>query len=147
MKRSTFIGSIVLVCLTGLAAQTFADLSSLRGTAAIKGAEPPPPELEKFINDKENIARTFEQQPPLVPHDNEKYTINLKVNKCLDCHMKQPGKAEAKSVEMGESHFVDRNGNKLDRPSSARYFCNQCHVPQVDAQPLVGNDFRSVSIE
>jgi cytochrome c-type protein NapB len=59
--------------------------------------------------------------------------------------MKQPGKDEAKSVEMSESHFIDRDGNKLDKPAGARHFCTQCHVPQVDAPPLVGSSFTSVS--
>ena len=145
MKRSMLLGSILLVCLAGLATQAFADLTSLRGAAPVAGDEPPPPELQRVINDKENIDRTFKEQPPLVPHDNEKYTISLTDNKCLECHMKQPGKDEAKSVEMGESHFMDRDGNKLDHPSSRRYFCNQCHVPQIDAPPLVGNDFKSVA--
>jgi len=143
MKRSTFFGSFLLLCLVAVTGQAAADVSSLRGVSEIP-VTGDAPEMQRFINDKENIARTFEQQPPLVPHDNDDYTISLKENKCLDCHMKQPGKAEAKSVEMGESHFVDRQGNKLDRPSSARYFCTQCHVPQIDAEPLVGTTFTSV---
>lgn len=143
MKRSVFFVSFLLVCLAGLAGQAVADISSLRGVSEIPVTESAP-EMREFINDKENIARTFKEQPPLVPHDNEKYTISLKENKCLDCHMKQPGKEKAKSVEMGESHFLDRDGNKLDHPSSRRYFCNQCHVPQIDAPPLVGSTFTSV---
>jgi cytochrome c-type protein NapB len=31
---------------------------------------------------------------------------------------------------------------KLPEASSARYNCVQCHVPQVDAPPLVENDFK-----
>ena len=146
MKRSSFL----LFCLGALwvvlSGQVLADLSSLRGDGMVTGT-PEAPELQKFINDKENVERTFEQQPPLVPHDNEKYTITLKENKCLECHMVQPGKKESKSVEMGESHFVNRDGKKLDHPSSARYFCNQCHVPQIDAPPLVGNTFKSVAVK
>ena len=142
MKLSTFMVFILVSCAIGLAGQAVADVNSLRGAEAVP-ATPPAPKLMKFINDKENIDRTFEEQPPLVPHSNEKYTINLQTNKCLDCHMKQEGKEEAKSVEMGESHFVDRNGNKLAKPSARRYFCDQCHVPQVDAPPLVGTTFQA----
>ncbi len=144
MKRSMIFGSFWFICLVGLAVQAVADINSLRGVAEIPATEPAP-ELQEFIDDKENIARTFDEQPPLVPHDSEKYSITLKENKCLDCHVKQPGKAEAKSVEMSESHFIDRDGNKLDTPSSRRYFCNQCHVPQIDAEPLIGTTFRSAS--
>ncbi|MCB1790894.1 MAG: nitrate reductase cytochrome c-type subunit [Gammaproteobacteria bacterium] len=146
MKRSNVIHWLLFVCLAVINFQvSSAGLTSLRGDAAIEAAEPAPPELERFINDKENVDRTFKQQPPLIPHTNEKYTINLRVNKCLDCHMKQPGKDEAKSVEMSESHFMDRAGNKLDHPSGARHFCTQCHVPQIDAKPLVENTFKTVA--
>ncbi len=142
MKRSMVLVSFLLVCLVGLAGQAFADISSLRGVPEIPvtgGA----PEVLEFISDKENVKRTFEEQPPLVPHENEKYTINLQTNKCLECHMKQDGKDEAKSVEMSESHFMDRDGNKLAKPSGARHFCTLCHVPQVDVKPLVGSNFQA----
>lgn len=142
MKQSTFVVFIVVACLVGLAGQAVADLSSLRGAEPVPAMEPPPAMMD-FINDKENIKRSFEEQPPLVPHTNEKYTINLTTNKCLDCHMKQEGKDEAKSVVMSESHFVDRNGVKHTKPAGSRHFCTQCHVPQVDAKPLVGSSFQA----
>ena len=142
MKQSAFVILIAVACLVGMAGQAVADLTSLRGATSVPTTADAP-ELMKFINDKENFERTFEEQPPLVPHTNEKYTINLQTNKCLDCHMKQPGKDEAKSVELSESHFMDRNGNKLDKPSAGRHFCTQCHVPQVDAKPLVESDFQA----
>jgi len=142
MKQSTFIVFIVAVFLVGLVGQAAADLNSLRGAEALP-ATPQAPELMKFISDKENVDRTFEEQPPLVPHENEKYVINLTTNKCLDCHMKQDGKEEAKSVEMSESHFIDRNGKKLAKPTGGRHFCTQCHVPQVDAKPLIGTSFQA----
>lgn len=141
MKLSTFIVSIVATCMLGLAGQVLADVKSLRGMAIPSTVQAP--QFEKFIKDKENVDRTFEEQPPLVPHENEKYTINLQTNKCLDCHMKQEGKDEAKSVEMSESHFVDRNGNKLAKPTGGRHFCTQCHVPQVDRAPLIGTSFQA----
>ncbi len=39
------------------------------------------------------------------------------------------------------THFMDREGQVLSSVTPRRYFCNQCHVPQLDAKPLVGNDF------
>ena len=141
MKLSTFFVCVLAAFVVGLAGQASAEVTSLRGADVPVTLEAP--KLLKFIKDKENVERTFEEQPPVVPHENEKYAINLKQNKCLECHMKQEGKEEAKSVEMGESHFVDRNGNKLAKPTAARYFCNQCHVPQVDAPPLIGTNFQA----
>ena len=142
MKLSTFIVFILVTCVVGLAGHAVADVNSLRGAEAVP-ATPAAPKLMSFINDKENIDRTFEEQPPLVPHSNEKYTITLQQNKCLDCHVKQEGKEVAKSVEMSDSHFMDRDGNKLAKPYGGRYFCNQCHVPQVDAPPLIGTSFQA----
>jgi cytochrome c-type protein NapB len=142
MKRTISVAVLLAVCLaTGYAAA----LQSLRGAEI--GVTKDAPEVLDYRKDKESIPRTFEQQPPLVPHLNERYRIDLKENECLGCHMKQPGKDEAKSVELSESHFVDRNGNKLDKPAGSRYFCTQCHVPQVDAKPLVESSFKSVSVD
>ena len=36
---------------------------------------------------------------------------------------------------------MDRDGNFLAEISPRRYFCNQCHVTQKDAKPLVDNTF------
>lgn len=141
MKLSTLIVLALVTSVTGLVGQASAEVMSLRGAEVPAMVQAPT--LLRFIRDKENVDRTFEEQPPVVPHENEKYTISLKENKCLDCHVKQEGKEEAKSVEMSESHFMDRDGNKLDKPSGARHFCTQCHVPQMDLQPLVGTNFQA----
>ena len=146
MKPISVMVSLLLACAAGLAGQVLAGspaLESLRGMEPVTATEPPPA-LRDYINDKENIPRTFNEQPPLVPHEVDKYTINLTENKCLECHMKQAGKDKAKSVEMSEAHFTDRNGNKLDHPSASRHFCNQCHVPQIDAMPLIGSNFQPI---
>ncbi len=142
MKRFRLIQLIVAASLVAIAAHSVGEVQSLRGSADVIATTDAPDKL-KFKKDKENIPRTFEEQPPLVPHLNDKYTISLTENGCLECHMKQPGKDEAKSVEISESHYVDRDGNKLDRPAGGRHFCTQCHVPQADAQPLVGTSFVS----
>jgi cytochrome c-type protein NapB len=144
MKQSIHVSWILAACLALGADQGLADIASLRGAQEVPVTTSAPEEL-RYKRDKENIPRTFEEQPPLVPHLNEKYTINLKENKCLDCHVKQPGKDEARSVPVPESHYVDRQGNKLDHPAASRHFCTQCHVPQVDAKPLVESRFQSVS--
>ncbi len=39
------------------------------------------------------------------------------------------------------THFMDRDGQFLAEVSPRRYFCTQCHVPQNEVKPLVGNDF------
>jgi cytochrome c-type protein NapB len=42
------------------------------------------------------------------------------------------------------THYQDRDGNFLADVAPRRYFCEQCHVPQVDAKPLVENTFQDV---
>lgn len=96
----------------------------------------------KTPGEQEKIARSFEQQPPLIPHKADGYNINFKVNRCLECHDK-PFYKEEKAPKIGDSHYKDRDGKVMDKISMARYNCNQCHVPQVDAQPLVSNTFSS----
>jgi cytochrome c-type protein NapB len=98
--------------------------------------------MGKTPGEQEKIARNFEQQPPLIPHKADGYNINFKVNRCLECHDK-PFYKEEKAPKIGDSHYKDRDGKVMGKISMARYNCNQCHVPQVNAQPLVSNTFQS----
>ncbi len=86
------------------------------------------------------MNREFRQQPPLVPHKTEAYQVDLKVNQCLTCH-DWANAGEKKAPTLSMTHYADREGRQLDRVSGTRWFCTQCHVPQVDAEPLVENEF------
>ncbi len=44
-------------------------------------------------------------------------------------------------MPVGVTHYMDRDGNVLGDISPRRYFCEQCHVAQADAKPLVENTF------
>ena len=48
------------------------------------------------------------------------------------------------AVAVSVTHYMDRDGNFLAEISPRRYFCEQCHVAQVDAKPLVDNRFEDV---
>lgn len=91
--------------------------------------------------DRDPIPRDYVQQPPMVPHTVEGYTVNIKVNKCLTCHSWANYK-EKKATKISQTHFTDREGNDLANVSARRYFCTQCHAPQADAKPLVENEFQ-----
>jgi cytochrome c-type protein NapB len=95
----------------------------------------------EVMNVSGGIARSYKQQPPMVPHEVEKYKINLKVNGCLTCHSKKTYE-EKKAPKVGDSHYENRDGKVLDTLSARRYFCTQCHVPQMGADPLVHNSFQ-----
>ncbi len=106
--------------------------------------ESPPPLVKQWQRDRDPIPRDFVQQPPLIPHSIASYQITRNANKCLECHSwshyKQFG-----ATKISLTHFKDRNGTELADVSARRYFCTTCHVPQVDAQPLVDNTFRRIS--
>jgi len=92
------------------------------------------------------IPRSFAQQPPLIPHSIEGYVIDLKINICLACH-DRPSYQATKAPKIGDSHYRDREGKELKHISMGRYNCTQCHEPQENAQPLVGNTFQPAKME
>jgi cytochrome c-type protein NapB len=48
------------------------------------------------------------------------------------------------ATKISQTHFEDREEQVLANVSARRYFCTQCHVPQVNAKPLVENKFQPV---
>ena len=137
---------IALLALLGSGVMPLAtqaeDLTSLRGTLAPD--EPAVvPEMKRWNKDGEPLDRAYMQQPPLIPHQIKGYKINLKYNKCLTCHSWANAKHSG-APRISQTHFEDRDGNTLANVSPRRYFCNQCHVPQVNAKPLVANTFQPV---
>ncbi len=87
------------------------------------------------------IPRTFTGQPPLVPHAIARYEpITVEQNDCLDCHISDELNGR-KMPRMGDSHFVAPVASGNPAVDMARYECTTCHVAQVDAKPLIENDF------
>lgn len=95
--------------------------------------------MGKFVKEAD-WDRSFEDQPPLIPHKTTKGDITLRKNKCLDCHSNENWREE-EAVKMTASHFMTRADERLKKASSRRYFCTQCHVPQVDRDALVKNSY------
>jgi len=118
---------------------------SLRGKVDIPTQEAPAPVYRLSLN-QESFPRNFKEQPPLTPHKVEKYRINLKANGCLKCHDKDTYKEEDAPLA-GKSHYMGEDGKEMEILHMSRYFCNQCHVPQVDAKPLVANTFVGVPVK
>jgi len=142
MKKITAIA--VLLVTVGFSIQTAAEtVSSLRGETNID-QDSSAPTAKKYNKDKEPIARDYVQQPPLIPHKIKNYRINLKSNKCMSCHS-WSNYREAGATKISQTHFESRDKNVLANVSARRYFCTQCHVPQVGAQPLVENEFQPVT--
>ena len=138
-----------LIILATIAGFTFTlqspaeELSSLRGPVEID-QDSKSPEMKHYPKDGETIVRDYVQQPPLVPHTIARYKINLKSNKCLGCHSWKNYR-QYDATKISQTHFEDRDANVLANVSARRYFCTQCHVPQVNAKPLVENEFKPVT--
>lgn len=120
-------------------------IASLRGFHALD-KEAKEIEKKKQFKSGDGIKRNWELQPPSIPHSIEKDRITLKGNTCLKCHSKANHEKE-KAPVFSKSHYITRNMKVLDKLSPRRYFCNQCHTPQADVDPLVKNSFKSNTIK
>lgn len=124
-------------CCVGWVAWGAEKYESLRGGDVPAGSNPA---VEMDWKAQEtSMSRTFVHQPPLIPHTIDEYTISATVNDCLDCH----GEADSGAPQPHSSHYLDRDGKKSAKVSSRWYFCTQCHIGQVDAEPLVENIFQA----
>ncbi|WJW75358.1 nitrate reductase cytochrome c-type subunit [Thiohalobacter sp. IOR34] len=142
MKKSIVTALGLALALGGYASLAVSELASLRGAQDLT-EESKVPAMKQYRKDGEVFDREYVQQPPLIPHKIEGYQINRKFNKCLSCHSWANYK-EAGATKISQTHFEDRDKNVLANVSARRYFCTQCHVPQVNAKPLVDNTFEPV---
>lgn len=144
MKRTvTMVAALTAALLFGCT-QQFAGIKSMRG-ADVAASDAVATEKE-YVGEKPGlqkpIARTFDGQPPLIPHAVRNFDeITLEENQCMTCHSEEKYQ-EKRAPKVGDSHFINpATGQKLAKVSMARHNCVQCHVAQVDAPPLVENQF------
>ena len=105
--------------------------------------EPPAPRLPTVENRDLRRMRAYPMQPPTIPHKIDDYQLDLNANKCMSCHSRVRT-ADTQAPMISVTHYQDRDGNFLAELSPRRYFCTQCHVPQTEVKPLVGNEFIDV---
>ncbi len=132
-----FISVTAMLLLGSPLAFADGEVESLRGATPID-ASSVEPTVKQWQHEQKSFERTFAQQPPLIPHDIDGFEITRQTNTCLACH----SKANFQNVGapmVGATHFRNPDGEVLETISGARYFCNQCHVRQVEAEPLVQN--------
>ena len=140
MRTSILVAAAALAALAALAHAQQVD--RMRGTTPVADETRPPP-LGNPENRDLRRERAYSMQPPTIPHKVDGYQVDLNVNACLGCHSR--GRAPVtQAVAVSVSHYMDRDGNFLAEISPRRYFCQQCHVPQEDLKPLVGNRFVDV---
>ena len=144
MKKQTRNLVLAMVAALGLGL-ALPPASMAQAVQSIRGADVAENDLQvgnfRLMPDQAPIERDFVQQPPLIPHTIKGYTVTKNFNKCLDCHAWARAK-ETGATKISVTHFKTREGEELSSVSPRRYFCNQCHVPQSDAKPLVGNSFK-----
>lgn len=116
-------------------------LESLRGSEQLEETRPAD-DFKKYPKEQP-LESSYVYQPPLIPHSIRNYEVSLNANKCLSCHSWKKAKEEG-ATKISVTHYVNREDAVLADMSPRRYFCLQCHVPQADATPLVGNDFERV---
>jgi cytochrome c-type protein NapB len=115
----------------------------MRGPTPV-GETTRPPVMATTENNDVRRQRAYSMQPPTIPHKIDGYQVDRKFNRCLDCHARERTQ-ETQAVPLSVTHYMNRDGNVLAEVSPRRYFCIQCHVPQVDAKPLVTNTFKDVT--
>jgi len=134
----------ILIFAAGLAslasgAAPAQQLYGLRGPTPL-AEEPQPPPLAREINNDQRQARNWPEQPPVIPHTIQGYQITLNANKCLTCHGRQ-FTAQSQAPMISITHFMDRDLQTLAAVSPRRYFCTQCHVPQLEVEPAIESRF------
>lgn len=116
-------------------------------TATLRGADiatqPAAPAMPRVENKDLKRVRNYPEQPPTIPHKIRGYQVDLNTNRCLTCHSRVAVE-QSQAPMVSVTHFMDRDGQVRAAVSPRRYFCLQCHVPQTDARPLVGNSFKDV---
>lgn len=140
--------AVVIASLIALAAiaqpvipsQPFHD--SLRGMTPIN-EETKAPLMAPTENKDVIRGLNYAQQPPTIPHKIDGYQLDKNANRCLACHARSRAE-ESGAVPVAVSHYMDREGVVSGHLSPRRYFCTQCHVPQADLKPLIGNTFVAV---
>ncbi|UES50575.1 MULTISPECIES: nitrate reductase cytochrome c-type subunit [Roseibium] len=142
MKRFA-IGLACAALLVAAAAATAQEhIATMRPATPLAENGTPAP-MPKPVNSDIRQVRNYPEQPPLIPHTIEGYQIDKNSNKCLSCHSRTAIEvSQAPMVSI--THFMNRDNQFLASVTPRRYFCNQCHVPQTDARPLVENDFVDV---
>ena len=138
--KQVFLFAIFVLTASSAWAQSD-NIATLRG-ASIE-TEPKAPGMANVENTDIKRKRNYPMQPPTIPHKIDGYQVDLNTNKCMTCHSRRRTE-ESQAPMVSVTHYMNREAQFLAEVSPRRYFCLQCHVPQTDARPLLGNTFEDV---
>jgi cytochrome c-type protein NapB len=146
MSKTFKVTLAAIAAITMVAcASTAVQVNSLRGKS-VSTADDNALQVKEYVGKRPGqtplIVRNFEAQPPLIPHTIENYEISATENACWDCHNSDDFKGK-KMPMVGKSHLIGPVvADVTPKLNMQRWQCDTCHVPQVDAQPLVDNVFQ-----
>jgi nitrate reductase (cytochrome), electron transfer subunit len=138
IMRKIIASLLALIATCAFAAETQAPIGKydpLRGPIAVNEEGRPAP-LATTENKDVKRTRSYAMQPPTIPHSIDNYQIDRFANRCLMCHSRSQA-GESQATPVGITHYLDRAGNFLADISPHRYFCDTCHVVQMDTTPAV----------
>ena len=140
MRLQDLAGLTLLV--TAFSAWGAAGDDPLRSVPVPEETRPAP--MVQTENDDKKRVRSYAMQPPTIPHKTDNYQVDRFANKCMTCHARTRA-PETQATPISLTHYIDRDGNFLADVSPRRYFCDQCHVVQMEGQPPpVKSTFRDV---
>lgn len=119
-------------------------IDSMRGLVPID-QEAKAQELRNEENSDVLRARDFPMQPPTIPHKIDGYQVDKNANRCLFCHGRTKTN-ESNATPISAGHYVNRDGTVRRDLSARRYFCTQCHVPQHNLVPRIGNNYENSGV-
>ena len=96
----------------------------------------------RVMTQEGGFKRAWKLQPPVIPHKIHKERISLDENSCFRCHSPDTYKAENAPM-ISKTHYADPQNPSDANLIRRRWFCTQCHVPQIEAKPPVENMFKS----
>lgn len=100
--------------------------------------------IKKEAGTSTKFERSFENSPPLVPHDiTGMLPIAQTENLCMGCHMPKEAVGTG-ATPIPKSHLTDLDTGKdlKGELAGSRYNCMQCHVIQTQLTPAVENIFK-----
>ncbi len=141
--KTLALAAVLVSAAIGFSVPGSAEVLSLRGDNKLEAA-PAEPARFKQETVSGGFKRSWKTQPPTIPHSIDNDRVTLTENTCLNCHSEETYKKE-KAPRIGDSHYVDASGQMLKEMNMRRFFCSQCHVPQLATQPLVENLFEGAN--
>ncbi|MBK4715509.1 MULTISPECIES: nitrate reductase cytochrome c-type subunit [Tenebrionibacter/Tenebrionicola group] len=136
VRKGSLLSCMAALMLIMSGAALAVDAVDLSQSPEVSGVQ----EAARMPKQQERMALNYVNQPPMIPHSVDGYQVSTRTNRCLACHGVEHYRSTG-APRISPTHFMDSNGKVLSGVAPRRYFCLQCHVPQADAAPIVGNTF------